>query len=74
MSAPGCRYEIRLAETLEGHWAQWFAEMEIVPANEADGCGTLLRGTLPDQAAFFGLLGRVRDLNLTLIEARRVEE
>jgi hypothetical protein len=47
--------------------------MEIVPADERAGPGTLLRGNLPDQAALFGLLGRVRDLNLTLVEVRRIE-
>jgi hypothetical protein len=38
--------------------------MEI--RQEADG-GTVLAGSVPDQAALHGLLARVRDLNLTLI-------
>jgi hypothetical protein len=32
-----------------------------------EGDKTLLSGRLPDQAALHGLLGRIRDLNLTLI-------
>jgi hypothetical protein len=58
---------------LESRWSQWFSDMEIVPADEQAGPETLLRGNLPDQAALFGLLGRVRDLNLTLVEVRRIE-
>lgn len=70
MSRAGC-YEIRVEETLEPRWAQWFAEMEI--QTPEDGSGTLLRGRLPDQAALYGLIGRLRNLNLTLVEVRRID-
>jgi hypothetical protein len=32
-----------------------------------EGDGTLLSGLLPDQAAIYGVLERMRDLNLTLL-------
>jgi hypothetical protein len=73
MSSGAYCYEIRVEETLESRWEQWFSDMEIAPVPEPAGSGTLLRGNLPDQAALFGLLGRVRDLNLTLIEVRRIQ-
>ena len=73
MNRPAC-YEIRVVEPLDSLWQQWFPELEIIPAQAQPGPGTLLRGTLPDQAALFGLLARVRDLNLTLLEVRRIEE
>ncbi|MDD5371259.1 MAG: hypothetical protein PHQ40_19425 [Anaerolineaceae bacterium] len=47
--------------------------MEIVPTDEQSGAGTLLRGSLPDQTALFGLLGRVRNLNPALVAERRIE-
>jgi hypothetical protein len=73
MSPHPFRCEIRVAESLESRWSQWFSDVEIVPTDEQSGPGTLLRGNLPDQAALFGLLGRVRDLNLTLVEVRRID-
>lgn len=68
----GC-YEIRLAERLPSPWWQWFLDLGVSPVEGAPGPGTLLRGSLPDQAALFGLLARVRDLNLTLLEVRRID-
>jgi hypothetical protein len=64
-------YEIRVEEPLESRWSEWFADMVIVPTGGPGSPGTLLRGSLPDQAALFGLLGRLRDLNLTVLEVRR---
>ena len=73
MNWPAC-YEVRVAEPLESHWLQWFLDLDLVPAQDPSGPGTLLRGNLRDQAALFGALARVRDLNLTLLEVRRIEE
>jgi hypothetical protein len=67
------RYEIRLAERLEAHWSQIFPDLQIHLQGGNAGPGTLLSGSLPDQAALFGVLGRIRDLNLTLLEVRRIE-
>ncbi len=65
-------YEIRVREELGAHWAAWFGGMEMVRPAEPVPVGTLLLGELPDQAALYGVLNRLRDLNLTLIEVRRV--
>lgn len=70
---PHC-YEIRLEEQLDDHWAAWFSDMEFIPADQRTCPGTVMRGILTDQAALYGLLGRIRDLSLTLIEVRRMEE
>ncbi len=74
MSPGPCYYEIWVEEILESRWAGWFPDMAIVPAGERTCPGTVLRGRLPDKAALFGLLGRMRDLNLTIIEVKRLEE
>lgn len=67
-------YEIRIVEPLEDRWRQWFLDLDLVPVPDFAGPGTLLRGRLRDQAALFGALARVRDLNLTLLEVRLIEE
>jgi hypothetical protein len=68
------RYEIRITEPLEDRWRQWFLDLGLAPAPDPSDPGTLLRGKLRDQAALYGALSRVRDLNLTLVEVRRMEE
>ena len=61
-------YEIRirgrLGETLLGAF----------PGLRARACGkeTVLTGTLPDQAALYGVLGHMEALGLELLELRRI--
>ena len=56
--------EIKIRGQLSQYWSEWFAGLELTKLEE-DVC--LLSGPLPDQAALYGLLERIRDLNLTLI-------
>ena len=70
MIPPPADYEIHIAERLEDCWRDWFPGFAILVASDGDVPGTLLRGVEVDQAALFGLLARVRDLNLTLLEVR----
>ncbi len=65
------RYEIRIAEHLDKRWATWFDGVEIVDSTESDE--TILRGEMADQPALFGVLGKIRDLGLTLILVRRLK-
>lgn len=65
-------YEVRLQEGLDPRWAHWFDDMTIVVAGEP--ATTILSGQVVDQAALHGLLGRIRDLGLTLLELRRIDE
>ena len=65
---PG-RYEIRLQGHLDTRWAAWFDGLSL--AHESDGT-TVIHGSVVDQAALHGLLGKVRDLGLPLIAVRQV--
>jgi hypothetical protein len=61
-------YEIRIEGHLDGQWADWFDNMSITL--EEDGT-TLLSGPVPDQAALYGLLRKVRDLGVPLVAVIR---
>ena len=67
----GGSYEIRLKGHLEPRWADWFDGLSLT--QESDGT-TVLSGSVVDQAALHGLLGKVRDLGLPLIAVRRRTE
>ena len=62
-------YEIRVAERFDDRLAAWFGGLAIV--SDADFDGTVLRGEMLDQSALFGVLGKMRDLGLTLILVQR---
>jgi hypothetical protein len=65
------RYEIRLTGHLDARWATWFDGLTV--SREADGT-SVLRGSIPDQAALHGLLQRVRDLGLPLVSVTQVDD
>ncbi len=58
------RYQVRIRGHLDAIWSAWLDDVVIV--QEADGTSTLVC-ELADQAALFGLLGRLRDLGATLL-------
>ncbi len=68
-------YEIRVKGRLSGdQWTAWFDNVTVSTAKGE----SILRGTLPDHAALYGLLSRLRDLAVPLLavnvldaEARR---
>jgi hypothetical protein len=45
--------------------------MEMLTLVETGNQGAIFRTRLPDQADWFGVLAKVCDLNLTLIEVQR---
>lgn len=67
MEGPWC-YEIRIEGRLDARWSEWFEGLTIADGPEGE---TVLAGALPDQAALFGVLGKLHDLNLVLISLRR---
>ena len=67
----GGSYEIRLKGHLNARWADWFDGLTLT--QESDGT-TVLSGSVMDQSALHGLLGKVRDLGLPLIAVHRRTE
>ncbi|MEP7333431.1 MAG: hypothetical protein ABI692_15230 [Terracoccus sp.] len=57
-------YQLRIDGHLDDRWSTWFDG--LVLARESDGT-TSLTGPVADQAHLHGLLGKVRDLGVTLI-------
>ena len=63
-------YEIRLERHLGPAVTAHFPGWTVTPAPAGT---TVLRGTIPDQAALHGVLARIRDLGLVLISVTRQE-
>jgi ABC-2 type transport system ATP-binding protein len=66
----GAQYQIRVKGQLGSQWSEWFDGLTVLPAR---GDETILRGTIVDQAALHGLIGKVRDLALPLLAVSREE-
>ena len=67
-------YEIRISGRLSQQTATWFEEMSMTIDEKTTPPNTILRGYLVDQAALYGLISRARDLGLTLISVKRLDE
>ena len=64
-------YEIRVQGHIGESWSSWFEGMTI--RHEESG-ETVLSGPLVDEAALHGVLMRIADLGLPLIEVKRKEK
>jgi hypothetical protein len=67
---PAAHYEIRVDGVLGSRWSSWFEGLHVTSGVHGQ---TSISGPVADQAALHGLLAKVRDLGLTLIEVRRIE-
>jgi hypothetical protein len=67
----GHSYEIRIEGHLGSSWTAWFEGMSI---RHEKGGETVLSGPLPDEPALHGVLAKIRDLGLPLIEVKRKKE
>ena len=64
------RYEIRVRGVLDDRWSAWFDGLQV--SGDPDRGTTIIAGPVVDQAALHGLLAKVRDLGLPLLEVRRI--
>jgi hypothetical protein len=64
-------YKIRVKGHIGEDWSSWFEGMTI--RHEESG-ETVLTGPLVDEAALHGVLAKIRDLGLPLVEVKREEQ
>ena len=61
-------YHIIVKGELDPKWSDWFDGLAFIPqANDE----TLLVGPVADQTALYGLLAKIRDLDLPLLSVKR---
>ncbi len=61
-------YEIRVSGVLGSGWSAWFEGLQVTSDEHSQ---TIIAGPIADQAALHGVLAKVRDLGLELLEVRR---
>ena len=67
-------YQIVIKGRLDSSWTEWFDNLSITVTKDEFGTGfTTLTGPIMDQGALHGLLARVRDLGLLLLEVHRLD-
>jgi hypothetical protein len=64
-------YEIRVEGHIGDSWSSWFEGMTIRREKSGE---TVLSGPLVDETALHGVLAKIRDLGLPLVEMNRKEE
>lgn len=65
------RVEIHIKGRIDPHWSTWFEDLAVEYTDQDE---TILRGTVADQGALYGLLARLRDLGLQLLSVVCEEE
>jgi hypothetical protein len=63
-------YQIRVSGVLDPGWSVWFDGLQVSSDEHGQ---TTIAGPVADQAALHGLLAKVRDLGLELLEVRRTD-
>lgn len=71
LSATPPIYEIRFRGHLDERHARWFEDLSMTHMPDGE---TLLTGSIADQSALHGILGRIRDLGLELISVQKVQK
>lgn len=65
-------YQIKVKGELNKSWSEWLGGIRISSENREDGSVlTTLTVDATDQSTLFGILDRIRDLNLSLVSVTR---
>jgi len=62
-------YEIQVEGHIGSSWSSWFEGLTIRREETGE---TVLTGPIKDEAALYGVLMRIRDLGLPLLEIKRI--
>ena len=65
------RVEIRIAGHLDQTWSEWLDGSTIAHTDQDE---TVLTGSVPDQAALYGIIAKLRDLGVKLISVNFGED
>ncbi len=60
---------IKIKGIVDENWVDWFEGFELI----YEGKDTILSGAMTGQADFYGLIGKLRDLGLQLLEVNTVK-
>lgn len=67
-------YQIEIQGHLDPSWSEWFNNLQVVSHQCTTGTSrTTLTGVIADQPALRGILGKMWDLNLTIVSIYRIE-
>ena len=64
------KIKIKIKGQLDSTWKDWFDGLDIITEDDH----TLLLGDARDEAFIYGVLNKIRDLNLKLISVEKIEE
>jgi len=62
--------EIRVKGQIGPQWSEWFGGLSF---SHSDPGETILTGFVPDQAALYGVISRLRDLGLSIHSLKSME-
>jgi hypothetical protein len=62
--------EIRVKGHINEEWSEWLGGLAV---SHSGPDGTVLTGRVPDQAALYGIISRLRDLGLQLSSVNSAE-
>jgi len=63
-------YQICLKGALDSSWSDWFDGFTITVQDDV----TILVGTVVDQSALHGILGKINDLGLSIVFVERISQ
>ncbi len=69
-AAKNVTYSFHIKGRLNEEWSTWFDDMSISYSNGE----TIITGSIADQAALHGVLAKIRDLGLSLIDVHCIGE